>query len=112
MNRFGPGVRILYDPPGVVPHVPAYWERLWSDAAFQEDLRCRWNAARQGPLHLDTIAAHIDRWMTELSQAQPRDDSRWALTEPYAARVNRLETWLAARLSWMDRHLPGACAGS
>jgi hypothetical protein len=110
MNRFPPGVRVAYDPPGLVPHVPPYWERLWSDAAFQADLRCRWNALRQGALHLEAIGAHIDRWTRELSQAQPRDDTRWALTEPYAARVNRLKTWLAARLAWMDQHLPGTCA--
>ena len=112
MNRFPPGARVVYDPPGLVPHVPPYWERLWSDAAFQEDLRCRWNTLRQGPLHLDAITAHIDRWTSELSDAQPRDDARWALTEPYAARVDRLEAWVAARLSWMDRNLPGACASS
>jgi hypothetical protein len=112
MNRFPPGVRVAYDPPGLVPHVPEYWERLWSDPAFQADLRCRWDQLRAGPLHLDAITGHLDRWTSALSAAQPRDDSRWALTEPYAARVSRLETWLAARLAWMDEHLPGVCGRS
>lgn len=110
MNRFQPGDPVPYDPPGLMPHVPAFWERLWTDPAFHEDLRCRWNALRDGPLHLDAITSRIDRLRSELALAQPRDDARWGIAAAYDERVNRLKTWVSARLAWMDGNLPGSCA--
>lgn len=109
MNRFAGGEPVPYDPPGHVPYVSAYWERLWRDSAFQRDLRCRWDASRAGPLHLDAITGHIDRWAAELTAARARNDFRWGIVEPYGDRVHRLKTWIAARVAWMDRHLPGTC---
>ena len=110
MNRFGAGEPVPYDPPAAVPHVPAYWERLWSDAGFRTRLRCRWRDLRAGPWILDSVRATIDRWTGELAAAHARNDRRWGITEPYGDRVQRLTAWLSARLSWMDANLPGACA--
>jgi hypothetical protein len=109
MNRFGPGDRGPYQPPGVAAFVPAYWERLWSDPAFQKHLRCRWDRLRAGPLHLDSINGRIGHWTSELASAQPRDAARWEIAESYDRRVDRLKTWVSARLSWIDMNLPGAC---
>lgn len=110
MNRFAPGEKIAYEPPGILPHVPAYWERLWADRAFQTELRCRWDTLRAGPLRLDAISARIEQWRSQQAAAQRRDDARWGIAEAYDQRLARLRTWMSARLSWMDGNLPGACA--
>jgi len=111
MNRFG-GEHVLYDPPGQVPFVPEYWERLWADAAFHQDLRCRWQELRQGPLHVDTLHTMIDGWVEQLAVALPRDVARWSdlREDGHHGGHEDLKVLLSKRLSWMDANLPGTCA--
>jgi hypothetical protein len=111
MNRFGTEP-VPYDPPGRAPYVPEYWERLWSDPAFQRDLQCRWQELRRGPLHLDALSAKIDAWSDELAVALPRDAERW--NEPrkntYKGAAGELKQFLATRIAWMDANLPAPSA--
>jgi hypothetical protein len=111
MNRFGTAP-VRYDPPGQVPFVPAYWERLWTDPAFHQDLRCRWRDLRRGALHLDALNLLIDGWAGQLALAQPRDAARWGNppANAYADEIRQLKEFLRRRVAWMDAHLPGACA--
>ena len=109
MNRFG-AEDVPYNPPGKVPFVPGYWERLWTDPAFHADLRCRWQALRAGPLRLQNMTAKIDAWTAALALAQPRDAEAWGKTGTYREQVARLKGWLSERLTWMDANLPGACS--
>lgn len=109
MNRFGTeGVR--YDPPGRVPYVPAYWERLWTDPAFHTHLQCRWQELRDGPLLLANLTVRIDDWTAELASAQPRDDAAWNQTDSYQDVISNLKAWLSDRLAWLDENLPGTCS--
>ena len=110
MNRFG-GEPVSYDPPRQLPYVPAHWERLWTDPAFHQDLRCRWQELRQGPLQMRTLHAMIDGWADELTEAQPRDASVWGNppANAYAGEVESLKDFLVKRVAWMDSNLPGRC---
>jgi hypothetical protein len=114
-----------------MPYVPFWWPRLWSDPAFLQELRCRWKALRGGPLDLATLRDRIATWERHLAPlAVPRHFARWpallqklsenAYIGPSGARgdvaaffreeVAYLAGWLAARIAWLDRNLPGACA--
>jgi hypothetical protein len=111
MNRFG-GEPVRYDPPGRQPYVPEFWQKLWSDPAFQHDVRCRWDELRKGPLTWPRISARIDGWATQLAtSAQPRDGALWGHPPPnaFAGEVDTLKSFLSKRLQWMDANLPGAC---
>jgi hypothetical protein len=111
MNRFG-GERVPYDPPKQVPYVPRYWERLWTDPAFQQDLQCRWRELRKGPLHVDALNRQIDGWLEQLAVALPRDAALWpALPKnSYSGGEASLKEFLGKRIAWMDANLPGRCA--
>ena len=110
MNRFG-GERVPYDPPGTVPYVPEFWERLWSDPGFHERLQCRWQVLRKGPLRLDRIEAMIDGWLDQLALALPRDWERWKDLPKNSFHGDglKLKEFVGKRLAWMDANLPGRC---
>jgi hypothetical protein len=110
MNRFG-GERVPYDPPGTAPYVPEFWERLWSDPAFHQQLRCRWQSLRDGPLQLDRLEATIDRWLEQLSVALTRDHALWKdlPKNSYHGDGEKLKKFIGKRLAWMDANLPGRC---
>jgi len=109
MNRFG-GEDVPYSPPGKVPFVSGYWERLWTDPGFHVDLRCRWQTLRGGPLQLQNMEAMIDGWAASLALAQPRDAEAWGKPADYRQQVAELKAWLSERLMWMDANLPGTCS--
>jgi len=111
MNRFG-AERVPSYPGLKVPYVPAYWERLWTDPAFRQDLRCRWQELRKGPLQEASLNAMIDGWVEQLKLAQPRDAAVWGNppANAYLGEVESLQAFLAKRLAWMDANLPGRCA--
>jgi len=111
MNRFG-AERVPYDPPRENPYVPQYWERLWADPAFHQDLQCRWQELREGPLRLETLNARIDQWLQQLAVAMPRDAARWRdlPKNAHTGGEESLKTFLAQRVAWMDANLPGRCA--
>ena len=111
MNRFG-AEPVPYRPPGKVPYVPEYWERLWTDSAFHRDLRCRWEELRRGPLQSAGLNAMIDGWLDQLAVALPRDHALWSTLEKnsYHGAGDSLKEFLGKRLVWMDANLPGRCA--
>ncbi len=113
MNRFG-GERVLYNPPGTVPYVPDYWERLWTDAAFQQALQCRWRELRGSLLQMDTLNRRLDGWLQQLAVALPRDAALWKdlPKNSYSGGAAALKEFLGKRVAWMDTHLPGRCAAS
>jgi len=111
MNRFG-AEKVEFDPPGRIPHVPAYWERLWSDAAFRNTARCRWDALRQGPLADAALASRIDGLVREIAPALTREGPQGSnpRRDGYFGEVDELKTFLNRRLTWMDANLPGTCS--
>jgi hypothetical protein len=121
-----------------MPYVPFYWERLLGQTSFQNEERCRYRELRRagGPLDLSVLQAEIAGWKASIApNAEGRHLARWpqlhkaVFPNPYdidprtapdpnstaAAffdkEVSWLQTWLAARLEWLDHALPGACPG-
>lgn len=104
--------------------VPFWWERLMGDTAFAGGLRCRWEAARQTSLSHSRVNQLIDSVSNLLSEAQPRQHTRWPILgqyvwpnpDPipttYSGEISTLKSWISSRLQWIDLNLPnkGACA--
>jgi hypothetical protein len=106
MNRFGTEP-VAYNPPKTVPHVPAYWEKLWKDPPFLRDAGCRWKELRKQVFTTANVNAKVDAWWKQLELARPREmaaNKYMAATElPY------LKTWVDKRLVWMDGQLVKNC---
>ena len=104
--------------------IPFWWERLMTDTAYTSALRCRWEWARQHSLSLSRVNTMIDSVVNLLSEAQPRQHTRWPvlgqyvwpnpdpIPSTYEGEIAALKAWTKARLEWIDVNLPnvGACA--
>lgn len=97
--------------------IPFWWSRLLSDPAFRNKLNERWDELRAGPFKTETIHAYIDSLVTALDDAQKRNFERWPVLGEYVwpnyvvldtfeEEVDWLKEWIAARLLWLDDHLP------
>jgi len=93
---------------------------LSNDPALQEQINCRWNALRDGPLHTDSLLQFIDDNATLLADAQVRNFDRWPVLgeyvwpnsfvgNTYEEEVDFLKDWLVERLDWMDSNMIGTC---
>jgi hypothetical protein len=117
-----------------LPVVPFYWESLWKDPAFLNQLKCRWLDLRQGPIRMAFIDWQIDAWKRQLAPlAMPRHLARWpellrsVWANPYKVdptsapipgetnaqfferEVTWFRNWIAARINYLDAALPGTC---
>jgi len=93
---------------------------LSNDPAVQEQINCRWNALRDGPLHTDSLLQFIDDNAALLADAQARNFDRWPVLgqyvwpnsfvgNTYEEEVDFLKDWLVERLDWMDSNMIGTC---
>lgn len=109
---------------GYPDDMPTYWTALFTQPAFQRDLKCRWQSLRQsGPLALATFDARMTAWTNFTAAARVRDQARWMTIGrsifpncdsemTYADEVTWLHDWIAARLVWLDGQIaamPGTC---
>jgi hypothetical protein len=111
-----------------VPYVPFWIEKLFTDEAFVNELRCRWRALRQGgAFDVDRIALQIEAWRRELAPAALRHFTRWQglltavwpnfyvssnsgeLEAFFNDEVDFLRGWTVNRIKWLDANLPGVC---
>lgn len=104
--------------------VPFWWSRLYNDTSFVQLLRCRWNVWRNEGLSNSSLYGFIDSVRQLTSDARLRHFQRWPVLgtyiwpnpSPIATNYNEeldyLKDWLAARIRWIDKHLPqlGPCA--
>ena len=89
---------------------------LFDDPDFRARYWARWQTLLAGPLAPAAVQAHIDSMRAELSEAGPRNSSRWS-TPPWSGEVDNMAGWYAARLGWVaaciDAHDdPRVCAGA
>lgn len=103
--------------PGYTPHIPFWWDRFLDDPQFQNEIRCRWDYLRAGPLHTDSLHAWVDSVALHLNESMNRNFDRWPIMgvfvnwnyyvgATYADEINYLKTWLTNRTAWMDANLP------
>ena len=92
-----------------------YWfERLMEDSNYQNKTYCRWTEHREGIYSDENVLAIIDSCVQTLGEAADRNFVRfptlgnyvWPSIEPYPdtfeGEIDKLKTWLLARLAWMD----------
>jgi CotH kinase protein/Secretion system C-terminal sorting domain len=103
--------------------MPFWWDRFFTDSAYEDNLRCRWKQLRQTTLSLSHINFLIDSIATLTTEARQRHFAKWPvlgqylwpnpqpIATTYEGEIQTLKTWLADRLKWMDAHIPnkGAC---
>jgi hypothetical protein len=119
-NIDGYAYEFNYINPGNEFLVPFWWQRFLDDPNYCNQLRCRWESLREGPLQIDAIDAVIDSFATKINEAQARNFTRWPVLgtyvwpniDPesrttYSDEINYLKDWIAERIYWLDDNIPG-----
>ncbi len=94
--------------------VPFWWERLFEDEQFTQNMACYWSALRSGTLRTDSIFSAIDSMALVLEEGQSRNFKQWSilgiyvwpnpgfLPDSYTGEVEKLKNWTESRLEWLD----------
>jgi hypothetical protein len=104
----------------VLVHAVSPWKIVWTDPAFRDGARCRWQALRAGPWSTAALDARLDATVRHIAAAVARDQARWKtigaaigryayIGPTYDAEVKYLRDWLRRRVAWLDEGLPGRC---
>lgn len=98
--------------------VPFWWDRLFNDSTFTNDLRCRWKTLRNGSLNEQRLFFLVDSVNALLGEASARHFQRWPILgqyvwpnpqpipSTYAGEIASLKQWLGQRLAWIDQNIP------
>jgi len=101
--------------------IPFWWEVLMTDSVFLRDLKCRWTELRHSVLDFDTVHNYINEQIGLINEAQQRNFTQWPilgvwiwpnpwpLPTTYSEETYNLKSFIMARLTWLDSHMPGVC---
>lgn len=81
--------------------IPWYW-RMFDDPAFAAAVWARWQVIRDS---LGDINAYIERKIQIIWPLAERDKVKWNLLASRDAEITGLQTWLAARIDWLNTNL-------
>ena len=110
-----------YEFQGTCDNAHPFWVKKLTDIPEVSDqINCRWNQLRNGPLHTDSLMKYIDDRLTEMGDAPTRNFQRWDILgnyvwpnsyvgDTYEDEVAFLKNWLSTRLTWMDDNMLGEC---
>jgi subtilisin-like proprotein convertase family protein len=96
------------------PGAPFWWERLFEDSLFTQNLSCRWQSLREGILKTEHLFALVDSMAGVLQESQDRNFRIWPilgtyvwpnpgpLPDTYAGEITQLKNWVTGRLEWLD----------
>lgn len=110
-----------YEFQGTCDNAHPFWvKRLTDIPEVSDQINCRWNQLRNGPLHTDSLMKYIDDRLTEMGDAPTRNFQRWDILgnyvwpnsyvgDTYEDEVAFLKNWLSTRLTWMDDNMLGEC---
>jgi hypothetical protein len=93
-----------------------WWDRLFQDSTFIDDIRNRWYSIRENEFKSESIDAIIDSLSLLLDEPQQRNFEKWEIIghdiwpnyyvgESYGNEVSFLKTWTSNRLQWLDKKL-------
>lgn len=99
------------DPTGWWVRKSRWFDGLFSDPAFRERVKARWNELKAE--QLDTILDYIDNSSDALAQSASNNFQRWPIldqwvwpnavvTGSYEGEIQYLRQWLQSRIAWMD----------
>lgn len=106
-----------------------WWQRLFVDPDFWQRWIDRWSEVRRDVWTTNHLNALIDGFASQLTQAQPRQQTRWSYTAPrsgglsangythnfpgtYAGEIAFLKRWMADRVDFIDTNFLRAPAFS
>ncbi|MFQ5445523.1 MAG: CotH kinase family protein, partial [Saprospiraceae bacterium] len=100
--------------PGDYFNVHFWWERLWQDIAYREEMKTRWFDLRNDTLSDERIFGLIDSLESLLQEPAQRNFQQFPVLGEYVwpnafvgktfgEEVDYLRNWLASRLLWMDK---------
>jgi hypothetical protein len=102
-------------------HYRIYWfRRMMNDRVFSNYLNCRWHELRATVFSNDQIFNYIDSLVSELKDPVSKNFKKWPVLGNYVwpnifigntheEEISQIKSWLAARLEWMDSHIPVEC---
>jgi hypothetical protein len=100
-------------------NTPFFWNKLFTDPAFNYAVRHRWETLREGPFKTENLVAYIDSIELLLTEPAKREFSKWDVLGEYIWRetsgyqdrdtyyreVGYLKIFLTLRWEWMDAEL-------
>lgn len=98
--------------------IPFWWNRLFEDEHFHQQVIERWNTLRNGPFQTSKILSDVDSIATVLNEeAQQRNFQQWPVLGEYVwpnyyvgnsfqQEVDWLKNWITQRMTWLDAHIP------
>lgn len=106
------GFLLDYNPEGG-DQMSFWWEKLWSDQNFKDQISVRYTELRDNTLSVNNIYSIIDSLKFELRTAADRNFYRWPILGTYVwpnyfifdtfdQEIEYLKTWIGERLNWMD----------
>ena len=78
-----------------------WYDGLFDDPAFRAAYWSRWEELLAGDLSAASLDARIDTLAGELSEAGPRNASRWG-TANFSGKVSDLKRWMRDRVEWIE----------
>ena len=91
-----------------------FWRDLYYNGTFKCYLTRRWKEAtiENGPLNYEKICSDIDAFVSEISEASTRENTRWGTIPDHSGEIAAMKNWLRERFTWMNARLTNfsACA--
>ncbi|SDX50515.1 CotH kinase family protein [Flavobacterium degerlachei] len=86
---------------------PPFWSYLFDNSDFKCKLSKRWNEviAPGQPLNKELLIAYIDKTLSYISEAIPRENKRWETLADHTADVDRIKTFIAERSTWISNNI-------
>lgn len=81
-----------------------FWKDLFDDPVFNCYLTKRWiglTAANQ-PLNLTVMSGRIDQYVSLISEAAAREQTRWGTVGNHANNISSMKSWLLTRINWLN----------
>jgi hypothetical protein len=84
-----------------------FWRDLFQNPTYKCYMAKRWNELTQDgkPLSLSYIYNLIDASVTEITEAEVREQARWQSIGDFPSQIASLKNWLNARITWMTANL-------
>ncbi len=101
---------------GDIWNVHFWWDRIFTDSSFRQELVDDWQNLRMGVLSDEALTGKIDSMAQLLQTAQVRNYNRWNVLGQYLwpnyyigatwqDEVDFLRQWTLDRLAWMDNNI-------
>lgn len=93
-----------------------WWDQIWEDPTYIEEMKTYWKTLREGKLATENIVGIIDSLETLLQEPAARNFERWPVLgehvwpnefvgNTYYDEVEYLKRWVIERLAWIDQNM-------